>query len=71
MSDLDEKQFQPYLERIQRNRSNIWNRRRLDDKNLVNQLVALDVLGRDKEAIHPTLAGLLVFGNWQRNIYLR
>jgi ATP-dependent DNA helicase RecG len=64
ISDLDEKHFQPYLESIQRNRSNIWNRLRLGDKDLVNQLVALDVLGRGKEAIHPTLAGLLVFGNW-------
>ena len=64
ISDLDEKQFQPYLERIQRNRSNIWNRLRLSDKDVVNQLVALDVLGKDNESIHPTLAGLLVFGNW-------
>ncbi len=69
ISDLDEKQVQTYLERIQHTRSNIWNRLRLGDKDLVNQLVALGVLERDKETVHPTLAGLLVFGNWPQKYF--
>ncbi|MHC1733444.1 MAG: ATP-binding protein [Bacteroidales bacterium] len=69
LSDLDEKQIQTYLERIQKMRSNIWNRLRLGDKDLTDQLLALDVLGQENEEIHPTLAGLLVFGTWPQKVY--
>lgn len=69
VANLDEKQVQVYLDRIQRTRSSIWNRLRLSDKNLVEQLLSLDVLGRDNETVHPTLAGLLVFGIWPQKYY--
>ncbi|MRS03646.1 hypothetical protein EG832_10565 [bacterium] len=69
LSDLNEKQIQSYLERIQKMRSNIWNRLRLGDKDLTGQLLALDVLGQENEETHPTLAGLLVFGTWPQKVY--
>jgi ATP-dependent DNA helicase RecG len=69
LSDLDDKQIQTYLERIQKTRSNIWSRLRLGDKDLTGQLLALDVLGQKNEEIHPTLAGLLVFGTWPQKVY--
>lgn len=69
ISDLDEKQIQTYLDRIQRTRSNIWSRLRLGDKEQADQLLALDVLGRDAETVYPTLAGLLVFGIWPQKHY--
>lgn len=69
ISDLDEKQIQTYLDRIQRTRSNIWSRLRLGDKEQADQLLALDVLGRDAETVYPTVAGLLVFGIWPQKHY--
>lgn len=69
VADLDEKQIQVYLDRIQRTRGSIWNRLRLGDKDLVAQLLSLDVLGRDSETVHPTLAGLLVYGIWPQKYY--
>jgi ATP-dependent DNA helicase RecG len=69
IADLDEKQVQAYMDRIQRTRSNIWNRLRLGDKDLTDRLLALDVLGKDHETVHPTLAGLLVFGIWPQKYY--
>ena len=69
VADLDEKQVQVYLDRIQRTRGSIWNRLRLGDKDLIDQLLSLDVLGRDNESVHPTLAGLLVFGIWPQKYY--
>lgn len=69
ISDLDAKQIQTYLDRIQRTRSNIWGRLRLGDKEQADQLLALDVLGRDAETVYPTLAGLLVFGIWPQKHY--
>jgi ATP-dependent DNA helicase RecG len=69
IADLDEKQVQAYLDRIQRTRSNIWNRLRLGDKDLTDRLLALDVLGKEHETVHPTLAGLLVFGLWPQKYY--
>jgi len=69
LSDLDEKQIQTYLERIQKMRSNIWNRLRLGDKDITGQLLDLDVLGQENEEIYPTLTGLLVFGTWPQKVY--
>ncbi|MCX6053887.1 MAG: hypothetical protein NTZ74_03035 [Chloroflexi bacterium] len=67
--DLDNKQIRGYLEHIQKTRSNIWNRLRLGEKDQIDQLIALDVLGKENEEIHPTLAGLLVFGTWPQKYY--
>jgi ATP-dependent DNA helicase RecG len=69
LSDLDEKQVRAYLEQIQRTRANIWNRLRLGEKNLSKQLLALDVLGQENGEVHPTLAGLLVFGSWPQKFF--
>jgi ATP-dependent DNA helicase RecG len=66
---LDEKQIQTYLDRIQRTRSNIWNRLRLGEKDTIGQLTALDVLAIEDNETHPTLAGLLVFGTWPQKFY--
>ena len=69
LSDLDEKQIQTYLDRIQQTRSNIWNRLRLGEKNQIDQLITLGVLGKENSETHPTLTGLLVFGTWPQKFY--
>jgi ATP-dependent DNA helicase RecG len=35
----------------------------------VGRLLALEILGRDGDALHPTLAGLLAFGTWPQKYY--
>lgn len=69
IEDLDHNLLRNYLDRIQKTRNNIWNRLRLGEKDLTQQLLALDVINTENSAIYPTLAGLLVFGTWPQKFY--
>jgi ATP-dependent DNA helicase RecG len=69
IEDLDHNQLRNYLDRIQRTRNNIWNRLRLGEKNLNQQLLELDLVAEEKSSVFPTLAGLLVFGTWPQKIF--
>jgi ATP-dependent DNA helicase RecG len=67
--DLDPDLLQTYLEGIRKYRNNIWQRLRLTEKSLQEQLLALDILTQTEDGIYPTLAGLLVFGTWPQKFY--
>ena len=69
LKDLDPDLVNHYLDRLERSRANIWNRLRLSEKDLVERLITLNIVGRDGEHIRPTLAGLLVFGQWPQKFY--
>jgi ATP-dependent DNA helicase RecG len=64
IEDLDKVALEAYFSRLKQNRYGLWQRLRLEEKDLVERLLALEILGRDGEKLHPTLAGLLAFGTW-------
>jgi predicted HTH transcriptional regulator len=70
IEDLDKVALEAYFSRLKQNRYGLWQRLRLEEKDLVERLLALEILGRDGEKLHPTLAGLLAFGPGRRNISL-
>ncbi len=64
IEDLDRDLLKVYLTQVRREKPRLWERLRLDEKSFPEQLCALGITVRTNEAIHPTLAGLLVFGLW-------
>jgi ATP-dependent DNA helicase RecG len=69
LEDLDQDALEAYFTRLKQNRRALWQRLHLEEKDLVERLLALDVLRRDGDAVHPTLAGLLAFGTWPQKYY--
>jgi ATP-dependent DNA helicase RecG len=69
IQDLDQSALETYLSRIKQNRRSLWERLHLEEKDLPGQLLALDILGKDGDTLHPTLAGLLAFGTWAQKYY--
>jgi len=64
LEDLDLPALEAYFSKLRQNRRELWRRLRLDEKDLAERLLALEILGRDGEALYPTLAGLLAFATW-------
>lgn len=69
IEDLDQTAVGNYLGRMKQIRRSLWERLHLEEKDLPGQLLALDILGKDGEHLHPTLAGLLAFGTWPQKYY--
>ena len=69
IDDLDQAALDAYFSRLKQNRRALWQRLHLEEKELAERLLALDILGRDGDALHPTLAGLLAFGTWPQKFY--
>ena len=69
VDDLDQAALDAYFTRLKQSRRGLWQRLRLEEKGLVDRLLALEILGRDGDALHPTLAGLLAFGIWPQKFY--
>ncbi len=69
IEDLDRDLLAGYLTQIKREKPRLWERLRLDGKSFPEQLCALEIAMRANEAIHPTLAGLLVFGLWPQRCF--
>lgn len=64
VEDLDRDLLAGYLDQIRREHPRLWDRLRMEEKSLVEQLRDLDVIARLDGADRPTLGGLLVFGLW-------
>jgi len=69
IDDLDQTALDAYFSRLKQSRCGLWQRLRLDEKDLVERLLALEILGRDGDLLRPTLAGLLAFGTWPQKYY--
>ena len=69
IEDLDQTALEAYFSRLKQSRRGLWQRLRLDEKDLVERLLALEILGRDGDVPRPTLAGLLAFGTWPQKYY--
>ena len=69
IEDLDQATLEAYFSRLKQNRRGLWQRLRLDEKDLVGRLLALEILDRDGEVLYPTLSGLLAFGTWPQKYY--
>jgi ATP-dependent DNA helicase RecG len=69
IEDLDQVALEAYFSRLKQSRRGLWQRLRLDEKDLVERLLALEILSRDGDLLHPTLAGLLAFGTWPQKYY--
>lgn len=69
IEDLDQAALDAYFSRLKQNRRALWQRLHLEEKELAERLLALDILGRDGDSLHPTLAGLLAFGTWPQKFY--
>ena len=69
VEDLDQAALEAYFTRLKQSRRGLWQRLRLEEKDLVNRLLTLEILSRDGDALHPTLAGLLAFGAWPQKYY--
>ena len=69
VDDLDQAALEAYFTRLKQTRRGLWQRLRLDEKGLVDRLLALNILERDGEALHPTLTGLLAFGVWPQKYF--
>lgn len=69
LADLNSDLLSAYLAHVKQQRGSVWHRLRLDDKTQVGQLLALEIVGQDDQGVHPTLAGLLVFGLWPQRFY--
>jgi ATP-dependent DNA helicase RecG len=69
IEDLDQPALEGYFSRLRQNRRELWRRLRLDEKDVTERLLALEIVGRDGEALHPTLAGLLAFATWPQKYF--
>jgi ATP-dependent DNA helicase RecG len=69
LEDLDQEKVVGYLSRIKREQVRLWRRLRLAEKPYPEQLCALDLAVRLNGDLHPTLAGLLVFGVWPQKYF--
>jgi len=69
IEDLDQAALESYFSRLKQSQRGLWQRLRMDEKDLVERLLALEILGRDGDLLHPTLAGLLAFGTWPQKYY--
>ncbi|MBN1887425.1 MAG: putative DNA binding domain-containing protein [Thermoflexales bacterium] len=67
--DLDQARVQAYLDSLHRSRPQLWERLRMDERPLVDQLCAVDIAVKTNGAVHPTLAGLLCFGVWPQKFF--
>jgi ATP-dependent DNA helicase RecG len=69
IEDLDQTALEAYFSRLKQSRRGLWQRLRLDEKDLAERLLALEILGQDRDVPRPTLAGLLAFGTWPQKYY--
>jgi ATP-dependent DNA helicase RecG len=69
IEDLDQVALEAYFNRLKQSRRGLWQRLRLEEKDLAGRLLALEILGRDGEKLCPTLSGLLAFGTWPQKYY--
>lgn len=69
IDDLDQAALESYFNRLKQTRRGLWQRLRLDEKDLTERLLALEILSRDCDKLCPTLAGLLAFGTWPQKYY--
>jgi len=69
LDDLNLDLLSAYLGRVKQQRGRVWRPLRLDDKTQVEQLLALEMISQDDQGVHPTVAGLLVFGLWPQRFY--
>ena len=69
IEDLDQTALEAYFSRLKQSRRGLWQHLRLDEKDLVERLLALEILGRAGDLLRPTLAGLLAFGIWPQKYY--
>ena len=69
LDDLDQERGKAYLDNQRRSRPQLWERLRLSEKALPDQLCALNLAVRTNGIIRPTLAGLLCFGVWPQKFF--
>ena len=69
IEDLDRDLLEGYMKQVKREKPRLWERLRLDEKSFAERLCALDIAIRVNELVHPTLAGLLVFGLWPQRYF--
>jgi ATP-dependent DNA helicase RecG len=69
IEDLDQAALEAYFSHLKQSRRGLWQRLRMDEKDLAERLLALEILGRDGDLLHSTLAGLLAFGIWAQKYY--
>jgi len=69
LDDLDQERVQAHLNKLRRDHPQLWDRLRMSDKPLADQLCAINVAIRTNGAVHPTLAGLLCFGVWPQKFF--
>lgn len=69
IENLDRDFLQEYLTKQKRGKPRLWQRLRLEEKTYPERLCALEIAVQDNETIHPTLAGLLVFGLWPQRYF--
>ncbi|MEA3344888.1 MAG: ATP-binding protein [Chloroflexota bacterium] len=66
---LDRDLLKEYLNQVRQEKPRLWERLRLGEKSFAERLCALNIAVQANEAIHPTLAGLLVFGLWTQRYF--
>jgi len=69
VEDLDRDLLEEYMKQVKREKPRLWERLRLGEKSFAERLCALNIAVQANEAIHPTLAGLLVFGLWPQRYF--
>jgi ATP-dependent DNA helicase RecG len=69
VEDLDRDLLEEYMKQVKREKPRLWERLRLDEKPFAERLCALNIAVQANESIHPTLAGLLVFGLWPQRYF--
>jgi ATP-dependent DNA helicase RecG len=69
IEDLDRDLLEGYMKQVKREKPRLWERLRLGEKPFAERLCALDIAIRVNELVHPTLAGLLVFGLWPQRYF--
>ncbi len=69
IEDLDRAPLEVYLTQVRQEKPRLWERLRLDARTFPERLCALEIAVQANGAIHPTLAGLLVFGLWPQRYF--
>ena len=69
IEDLDRDLLEEHIKQVKREKPRLWERLRLGEKSFDERLCALDIAIRVNELVHPTLAGLLVFGLWPQRYF--
>ena len=69
LEDLDQELIAVYFDRVKNRSPQLWQRLRLDEKDWVEKLIALNLAVRVNDSVHPTLAGLLMFGIWPQRYF--